>query len=298
MGYITDKYGFFLNFCLYGAMMVTMLLAVGFGLPDRSKKEQARYDHANQSETLQRPDPKLLAKAICRLPVILWLMEVIVIGSGMAMVESFLFVYLQNDFKASTRLCGWTVGVTVLFELPIFHFSQQLLQRLGHDALFIISMTAYVTRVFGYTLLTESSVHWVLPLEVLHGITFASMWIASIDFSATVAPAEWSTTVQSILSSSFGCFGSVLGSLVGGWVMQTYSASVMYRGIGCVMFGMLALHVIVWAGCGLGHDVFLKKLTQERRIEAEEHHEDRLGDADKKETLRDNKKESNDDDAV
>lgn len=284
MGWLTDHWGddenFDINFILYGTMMTTMILLVALGLPLRSKSEQARYeshlqvhhdDDNGTSNNHHHPPLETLVQALVRWPVFFWWMQVIMIGTGMALVDSFLFVYLQNDLQASTQLCGLAVGITVLWELPIFHYSQTLLRTMGHDVLFATSMLAYIVRAFGYTWLTPSTVQWVLALEVLHGITFACMWIASIDFSATVAPPEWSTTVQTILSASFACFGSVVGSVLGGWVMQTYSAVVLYRGMGFILTAVLLLHVFVWLGCGRGHDAFLNSLqTQNDHMDAHE----------------------------
>jgi PPP family 3-phenylpropionic acid transporter len=271
MGWITDTFGFHLNFILFGSMMAIMLTFAFFGLPARSKSEQARYEqvHQHQQEEDGHPKFQVLVRALCRLPVVFWLLQVITIGCGMALVDTFLFLYLQNDLGASTKLCGLTVGITVLMELPIFHYSQFLLERVGHDALFCISMAAYAVRVFGYTFLTETTIYWILPLEILHGITFACMWIASVEFSATVAPDEWSTTVQTILSACFACFGNVLGGFVGGWVMQKYGAVALYRGMGWIVWGVLILHLFLWLGCQQGHDAFLESLKAERQADDE-----------------------------
>ena len=287
MGYMTDAFGFEGNFCLYGIMMALKLLAVTFGLPARSKSEQARHEERirrsndNQTTTTigeepssNRPDLAILFQALFQYPVLIWLLEVSIVGCGMAIVESFLFVYLEQDLEASTKLCGATVAVTVIFELPIFHYSNQLLEHMGHDALFTTALIAYILRVFGYTYLTTGTVDWVLALEALHGVTFACMWIASIDFSSAAAPAEWSTTFQTLLSACFGCFGYVVGGIAGGWVMQTYSANVLFRGIGWVVTGVLTLHVGLWLGLGHGHDTFVKKRQQQELQTVESNNDD------------------------
>jgi MFS transporter, PPP family, 3-phenylpropionic acid transporter len=278
MGWITDAFGFRLNFILYGSMMIVMLICVALGLPARSKSEEARYQQIQQQrqDTTNHQDDghpcfQVLVRSFCRAPVALWLLQVVVIGCGMALVDSFLFLYLQNDLGASTKLCGFTVGVTVLMELPIFHYAEYLLHSVGHDALFCIAMTAYVVRVFGYTLLTPSTVFWILPLELFHGITFACMWIASIDFSASIVPREWSTTAQTILSATFSCFGNVIGAILGGWVMQRYGAVVLYRAMGCIVGAVLVLHLVVWLSCQHGHGMFLHSIQEERNAN---HHND------------------------
>jgi len=256
MGWITDTFGFKANFALFGGMMTVLWLTTAIGLPSRSKTEQLRYDSREQEPA----ELRTLWKALTQWQVLHWLLQVVVIGSGMALVDSFLFVFLQNDLKASTKLCGLSVGITVLFELPIFAHSRQVLQRIGHDALFCLSMISYIIRAFGYTVLTESSVHWILLLEVLHGITYACMWIASIDFSARAGPPEWSTTVQTVLSACFTCVGSVMGSLIGGFVLDRYGACLLYQGMGWIMVAFLLMHVIVWKGLRKGHDAFLAEM--------------------------------------
>lgn len=264
MGYITDLLDFAWNFTLYGTMMSMMVILIIWKLPARSKTELERYERLeSSSEDHTRPEFRALYMALARLPILWWILEVSIIGAGMAIVESFLFVYLQNTLGASTRLCGWTVGVTVVFELPIFAYSKECLKWIGHDGLFSISLVAYVTRVYGYTLLTESTLSMVLALEILHGVTFACMWIASIDFSAKIAPPEWSTAVQSLLSAAFTCFGSIFGPLIGGWVIEHYSAVVLYRGMAVIALAVLVIHSIIWKAFLQGHDEFLKKLEAE-----------------------------------
>ena len=299
MGFITDKLGFHWNFCLFGAMMIMMLLTVALGLPARSKSEQELYErsinsssheydrnsdnHGNEATTNSAPArPRLSAlwMAIGRLPVCLWLLEVAVIGAGMVIVDSFLFVFLQDELKASTELCGYTVGVTVLLELPIFHFSEELLAKLGHDNLFLVSMLAYASRVIGYTFLTPDTVHWVLLLEFSHGITFACMWISSIDYAASVAPKEWSTTVQSLLSTALTCVGGGLGPILGGLVMDHYGPIVMFRGIGALVGGLLVVHLIALVIFQQGHDKFLETLGAERLHDENDLSEPLLDDAD------------------
>ena len=299
MGFITDKLGFHWNFCLFGAMMIMMLLTVALGLPARSKSEQELYErsinsssheydrnsdnHGNEATTNSAPArPRLSAlwMAIGRLPVCLWLLEGAVIGAGMVIVDSFLFVFLQDELKASTELCGYTVGVTVLLELPIFHFSEELLAKLGHDNLFLVSMLAYASRVIGYTFLTPDTVHWVLLLEFSHGITFACMWISSIDYAASVAPKEWSTTVQSLLSTALTCVGGGLGPILGGLVMDHYGPIVMFRGIGALVGGLLVVHLIALVIFQQGHDKFLETLGAERLHDENDLSEPLLDDAD------------------
>jgi MFS family permease len=234
-------------------MMTISLLFSALFLPARSKSERALADMA------ERPAWITLTRALLRWQIFLWLLEVTIMGAAMSLVDSFLFVFLQNDLEASTALCGYTVGITVLLEIPVFQNSKSLLARLGHDGLMVIAMVAYATRVIGYTMLTPGTVHWILLLETLHGITFACAWSSAVDFAAQVAPPEWSTLVQSSMNTFWGSVGGGLGPILGGIVYERYGAKFMYRNAGGIVLGTMVLHIILWVTGCFGYDQFLRE---------------------------------------
>ena len=131
---------------------------------EEEEEEEIEEDKVPSSE---------LFRMLCAPSFLFFLFEVSVIGAAVGVVERLLFVYLQSDLDASTFLCGLTVLTTVIFELPIFIYTDYLLKNLGHDGMFIVAMLCYCVRAFGYTLLTKETVWWVIPLEALHGPTFA-----------------------------------------------------------------------------------------------------------------------------
>ena len=220
--------------------------------------------------TATAPRLSVLFYTLSRWQVVMWLFQVAIIGAGMSLVDSFLFVFLENDLDASSTLCGWTVGVTVALEIPIMGYGERLLRVVGHDWLFCAALLAYAVRVWGYSLLTPNTVQYVLVLEILHGVTFGCMWIASVDFSAAVAPAEWWTTVQTVLSTTMGCIGGGFGPVVGGILMQRFGAVMLYRGAGTVVGSVLVLHLFVWLVCGQGHCAYLCKVKAERESNQQE----------------------------
>ncbi|CAN0291240.1 unnamed protein product [Scytosiphon promiscuus] len=67
---------------------------------------------------------------------------------------------------------------------------------------------------------------------MLHGLTFAAMWAATIDYAHGIAPAHLRSTVQAIVSGLKRGLGCGLGSVLGG---------VMYSSLGPrVCFGVSA----------------------------------------------------------
>ena len=59
-----------------------------------------------------------------------FMLACICVSAGMAVVESLLFLYFEF-LSGSNTLCGLTVALTVLFEIPIFHIAPTLLRPYG-----------------------------------------------------------------------------------------------------------------------------------------------------------------------
>ena len=193
-----------------------------------------------------------LMELVClaaRPQVALFLSEVIIMGAAMATVERLLFLYLVNDLQASTLLCGLSVGVNVLFELPIFWHAETVMKTLGgHDGMYLVAMLCFFVRVVGYTWLTPATRCYILLLEVLHGITFACFWIASMDISKGLVHqtkgAFWRTAIPSSVQMLYAAVGVSLGSILGGWAMHKYGSRTMYKCTAGIVAVTFCIHLV------------------------------------------------------
>eukprot|EP00434_Breviolum_minutum_P005320 symbB.v1.2.004692.t1/scaffold269.1/size246462/2 len=141
--------------------------------------------------------------------------NITVLGAGFAMVEGMLFLLLQ-EMNASTLLCGLSVVVTVIFELPIFARAQWLLSTYGTRKLIVAAQIAWVVRAAFYW---QMSTAWmVLLVEPLHGVTFALAWTAAIDFvkKPEVSGEGLEASAQGLLTACFHGLGPIIGLLGGG----------------------------------------------------------------------------------
>lgn len=97
----------------------------------------------------------------------------------------------------------------------------------------MISALAYTTRVVGYTLVPNE---WlVLVLEPLHGVTFACLKTAQVEYVAAVTPQGLDATGQIIMSTITSLGGSLVGTAVGGYVEHTYGSTILYRGAALIV---------------------------------------------------------------
>jgi PPP family 3-phenylpropionic acid transporter len=139
---------------------------------------------------------------------------------------NYLFLYL-GTLGTSTGIMGLTLTFATISEIPVFLYSRRLLARWSPAFLLGISMIFTVIRSFAYVNMTAP---WqVLIISLLHGPTFAIMWIAGVAYANEIAPPGLGTTAQSVFSAVVMGFGSALGAFSGGLLYEaTGPASVFY----------------------------------------------------------------------
>lgn len=161
---------------------------------------------------------------------------------GMSLVENLLFLFFEDDLHASNFLCGISVVVTVIFEIPLFARAPELLERFGSASLAMLGSLSFVVRGIGYTVAPNG---WVaLLVEPLHGVTYAAVATASVSFVAERTETELEATGQSLIDV-IHAIAFTLGTGIGGYVMQNLGSKFMYRGaaalvlVATVSFGMV-----------------------------------------------------------
>lgn len=85
-------------------------------------------------------------------------------SSGQAIVDNLILLYFEQ-FQGSHILMGWTVVLTVAFEIPLFQIAPLLLKALGPGILIPMAAVSFVVCVYGYSLIPEGHVAYVLCLE-------------------------------------------------------------------------------------------------------------------------------------
>ena len=246
IGFITDRYGFEPNFILFGLLAAITMVLIAWKIPDKVQEDTGGSGNTGTGES---GDVMELVKLAINPRVSGFMLETVVMGMGMATVERLLFLYLVNDLGASNFLCGISVGVSVMTEIPVFWHAERIMKALGHDGMFAVAMICFFTRVFGYTLLTPATKLWVLPLEATHGVTFALFWSASTDVTkALINRAKgWNTTIPILVQTLYTSVGVGLGSVVGGLLMKEWGSREMYRCVAAMVLVLFTFHMVASA---------------------------------------------------
>ncbi|CAH4038499.1 unnamed protein product [Pieris brassicae] len=127
-------------------------------------------------------------------------------------------------------------------EIPFMFLSGYIIKKIGHVNVMSIVLIAFGVRFVLYSFLTNA--WWVLPIELFQGVTFGMFYPTMTSYASLVSPPGTENTVQGLVGAIFGGVGTSLGSLMGGYLYQTYKGWNTFRwfGFGAVNIGVL--HVI------------------------------------------------------
>lgn len=76
----------------------------------------------------------------------------------------------------------------------MFIYSQQLILRFGHSMLFHVSHYTMILRLLLMSTVTQDTYWWIPFIQLSHGLCFALMWIAAVDYAFIAAPQELKST--------------------------------------------------------------------------------------------------------
>lgn len=166
---------------------------------------------------------------------------VAVMGFAMGAIDAYLFIYLQ-ELGASTALMGLALTVMCVAEAPAMFFVGKVIAKIGVPGVIYIVLACYIVRLSYYSLMPHP---WlVLPIEVLHGITFGWASTAGSIYASSVAPSGLEGTTQGLYSAAFWGVGPALGILIGGFVYQSFGAVILFRAVGLVVAFATVLFII------------------------------------------------------
>lgn len=246
MGLLLDKYGHVVQHILIimAAGLVLYILAV-IGLPNSASNHVQKED----ASPGKKKGPGLAAladrNALCMLlrtyvsskHIVAFFIYAVTLGYGMSIVENLIFMFFR-ELDASYFLCGISVVVTVVFEIPLFARSKKLLEKLGVASLLSLAGLCYSIRVVGYTLCPGG--WFILLFEPMHGVTIAAFSTASVELVASITPPEFTATGQAFLNLARAGVGSTAGTSIGGAIISLYGESACYRASALVvLFGLL-----------------------------------------------------------
>jgi PPP family 3-phenylpropionic acid transporter len=182
---------------------------------------------------------------------LLFLVVAMVESMCLAIFLNYLFLYLDT-IGTSARVMGLTLTFATISEIPVFLYSRRFLARWSPAFLLAVSLIFMVIRSFGYLAMTAP---WqVLFISLLHGLTFALMWVAGVAYAYEIAPPGLGTTAQAVFTGLVIGLGSALGAFTGGMLYDAFGPQSIFYFAGLASLAAAAVFILV------NRRTFLKQL--------------------------------------
>lgn len=173
-------------------------------------------------------------------PLLLLLLVSYLLSSGAAIMYIFLGIRLR-EIGGSANIVGVAFALSAVSELPVVAFGGWLLDRLGAPRLIGLALCVYIVRFAAFSTISEPE--WMLPVQLLHGLSYGAFLMASVTLAHRLAGREHAATAQALLTAmSFG-FGSITGSIAGGALLDQVGTVGLFRGAALLMLATLAVLV-------------------------------------------------------
>ncbi|KAH8261380.1 hypothetical protein KR044_008072 [Drosophila immigrans] len=174
----------------------------------------------------------------------------VAIGLGTALIWNFLFIYLEelaqpfDEGKYIKTLEGLVMGIQCFGgELPLFFLSGWILKRIGHVNAMSLVLFGFGVRFILYSMLQNP--WYILPIELLNGVTFGLFYATMASYASIVAPPGTEATMQSLVGAIFEGVGVSIGSQVAGQLFAAVSARTTFEIFGIGAFIIFIVHVCV-----------------------------------------------------
>ncbi len=193
-----------------------------------------------ETPPIQLKDVGLLIK---KKPFVIFLILITFITISHRANDSFIGIYITS-LGGSEDLVGfaWFAGVAseaIVFATAGFWF------RKYHPLIFIIGAgLLYSIRWFLYASFEDPG--WIVALQFLHGLTFGIFYLTAFQYVTRIIPAMLQSTGHLVFVSVFFGLSGIIGSLIGGALMDSLGGSSLYLFMGilttCGTVMMLIYH--------------------------------------------------------
>ena len=223
VGALISAYG--LNMAFWGCAVTSFLGLIvsqgfSFGVPEETKSKGSVRD--------------LLSKRHW----ILFLALAFIGGFAFSSSVTYFSPYMK-ELGADEFIIGIALLVSTLSEFPVFFFGDRLLKRFKSYGLLILALVVMGAR----SLLFAASGTPILAVlvQLLQGLTFPALWIAGVAYADEHAPENLKSTAQGLFGAMTFGFGSAVGGLVGGVLLESMGGRALFLVYGVVVLVSVAI---------------------------------------------------------
>lgn len=174
----------------------------------------------------------------CNMQALSIIFVMFALGMAESVMSNFMMWYLQ-DINASITVMGLMIAVGAFSELIILCLSKYIIKCFSYPILYALALVAYGGHFLAFSYITNQ--WYVLPVQLLQGLSMTSIWIATSAYCAEVAPIGMERTLNGVISIAYWGFGHGIGGIGTALVYYQYGPVVVFRcGAGiCVIYTLL-----------------------------------------------------------
>ena len=172
---------------------------------------------------------------------ILFLALAFIGGIASASVASYFSPYMK-ELGADEFIIGITLLVASLTEIPVYFFGDRLLKKFTSYGLLIFALV--ITGLRSLLFAASGAPIYAILASLLNGLTFPAMWIAGVSYADEHAPEGMKSTAQGLFGAMTFGFGSAVGGLMGGILLESIGGRALFLVYGVVV--LLGVAVIAW----------------------------------------------------
>ncbi len=178
------------------------------------------------ADPVQLKDVGLLVK---NKPFVFFMLLLMLLAISHRANDSFIGLYIAQ-LGGSEGLVGlaWFVGVSS--EAIVFAFAGFWFRKYRPLFFIIVAGVLYSIRWFLYAAADDAA--YIIALQFLHGLTFGVFYTASLDYVTRLIPKLLQSTGHLIFYAVFFGISGIIGSLVGGALIDSFGGSTLYMVMG------------------------------------------------------------------
>lgn len=138
--------------------------------------------------------------------------------------SSFFSLYAKG-LGGSDTLIGWAFSIAAVTEIPCMLYLGALSDKIGRKPILVVALFSYPLQLFLYTVVSQP--YLILPIQLLHGLTFGVLYVASIAFVSDIASESRGAALG--LYNTASSAGSAAGSGLAGVISNNYGLIYMYQ---------------------------------------------------------------------
>jgi len=155
---------------------------------------------------------------------VIFLATIFMANISAATFSYFLSLYIKK-LGGSNTIIGWAFSIAAVTEIPCMVYLGALSDKIGRKPLLVAALFSYPLRLFLYTIVSEP--YLILPIQLLHGLTFGVFYVASIAFVSDITSESRGTALGLYNTASYA--GSAAGSGLAGVIADNYGLIIMYQ---------------------------------------------------------------------